>query len=64
MKNETPEAYELLRSGKVWQQFCQQLDEIGQEALQADGPDSKQDVAEMHRYLTQSRFTLTDGIVR
>lgn len=53
MNNEAPDAYEHLKSGEAWSQFCQQLDEIGQEALQAGGPDSKQDVAEMYRFLTQ-----------
>jgi len=47
------DAYEYLRSGEAWADFCDGLKERGRDLLREGAPTSPVDVAEGHRYLAQ-----------
>ncbi len=42
-----------LASGRAWQEFCRELERLGEDLRNAGGPDSPTDIAEGQRYLTR-----------
>jgi len=47
------DAYEFLRSGEAWDEFCDALKDRGKDLLRETAPQSPTDIAEAHNYLSQ-----------